>query len=127
MQSTILSIVGFILGLIYFYQQHRLNIARLEFDLRKEFNSRFNTINDLLYDIINSNGPLSPTEIKTLNDYLDLCSEEFYYYKKGYVHRDLWNTWRNGMLFYFKNPRLSSHIVNELKNNDYHNLISVIS
>ena len=36
--------------------------------------------------------------------YLNLCSEEYYLYKKGYLAKDLWGIWEDELKHTLKNP-----------------------
>jgi hypothetical protein len=42
--------------------------------------------------------------LRYMKVYFDLCSEEFYLYKKGHLDKDAWEEWEDGMDSLFKKP-----------------------
>jgi len=41
--------------------------------------------------------------------YLDLCSEEYYLYTDGRIDQTVWEEWKEGIAYSFKNPYLSQY------------------
>lgn len=68
-------------------------------------------------------GKLSTDEENTLNDYFNLCGEEFLFYRKGYIYPEVWQAWHNGMKFYLdKDHRVKEHWEREKKAESYYGL-----
>lgn len=101
-----------IIGVIILYIGLAVNLINIKAtddkffkDLFKEFNSRFNTMNESLNavrdgkDSHSIDGKLQTKEAIIL-DYLNLCSEEYLWYSKGRIDYKVWENWRKGMNYY---------------------------
>jgi hypothetical protein len=90
-----------------------------------EFNSRYDKLNEALNKIVEdkSGVELSDAENNTLNDYFNLCAEEFLFFKKGYIYPEVWRAWENGMLYYLrKNQRVRTKWEREVESGSYYGL-----
>lgn len=97
------------IGLIVAYISHRYNKHtqkmehdRMMKDLFKEFNARYDKINHSLYEIEKKYKTLQDLEKNPkleykLNDFFNLCAEEYFWYKKGRIDESIWNAWSDGM------------------------------
>ena len=94
------SIIASGLGFCYFVQQQRLAEINLFKDIFTNFNNRYDKINDKLYMILKSHNKLTPIKMKFIYDYFNLCSEEYLFFKEGYIYRDVWKAWCRGMLIF---------------------------
>jgi len=95
----IVSLTGIYLSLLFFFQKQRLEELRVFKELFTEFNSRYDRLNDKLVDI--ANGQLKDDEIKkTLDDYFNLCSEEYLFYTKGLIVGDYWSDSQKEQSYY---------------------------
>ncbi len=56
---------------------------------------------------------LSPEDKKLIIDYLNFCSEEFLWYKKNRIDETVWQSWRQGMLYYLNIKPINDYAVNE--------------
>lgn len=120
-----LTIVGGVASALYFIQKQKLEELRLFKELFVEFNIRYNNINESMNRIAFSEqkGKLSTEEENTLNDYFNLCGEEFLFYRKGYIYPEVWQAWHNGMKFYLdKDYRIKEHWEREKKAESYYGL-----
>jgi hypothetical protein len=109
--TILLGLVGFFLS---WKAQQRAN-DQMQRELFREFNDRYDKLNDILWEIFSSGKPLkdikeaatsdekSKRQQKALNDYLNLCAEEHYWYKKGRIDDLIWNSWHAGMRFWYDN------------------------
>lgn len=52
-----------------------------------------------------------PELIGAAFDYINLCSEEYYWYKKGFVDQDIWKCWHNGMICWYQDLFFMQKIV----------------
>jgi hypothetical protein len=59
---------------------------------------------------------LSKAELDALNDYFNLCSEEYLYYLKGFIYPEVWKAWCNGMEYFLQDKRIGDCWVKEEKN-----------
>ena len=56
---------------------------------------------------ISSPGEALDTEfLRAVNDYFNLCSEEYYFYCEGYIPAVVWRSWVSGMKHFFKHERI---------------------
>lgn len=64
-----------------------------------------------------------------LYDYFNLCAEEYFYYKSGYIDIDVWQSWVEGMKYYASNPEIRRIWLSELQSGSYYgfppNLLNV--
>lgn len=112
---SVLGVVGIVITLIYNAANRKLNHQKMEKDLFKEFNERYNSLNEDLR-LINSETKFEElnsifsetTKGKTLKlvlfDYFNLCAEEFYWKKRERISEEIWNAWHEGMMYYYNFP-----------------------
>ncbi|MFD0993173.1 hypothetical protein [Tenacibaculum geojense] len=107
------------LGIIVWYSTKKFNNNQLEIanhqlqkQLFSEFNQRYDVLNDHLEKIckFNSLEELQSKKPKKynflrnkLNDYFNLCAEEYYWFKKGRIDKDVWLSWEKGMNSWYAN------------------------
>jgi hypothetical protein len=117
-----ITILGGIFSSIYFVQKQRLEEVQLFKELFKEFNSRYDGVNESLNQILQGNNrqELTPGEINTLYDYFNLCGEEYLYYKEGYIYPEVWRAWCNGMKLFFQNKRIKGVWEKEFLTDSYY-------
>lgn len=122
--QLLLGIVGSALSGIYFVQKQRLEEMHLFKQIFTEFNSRYDTLNQQLNAIAAQcdDKPLSPDELSTLNDYFNLCGEEFLFYRTGYLLPPVWQSWRNGILSFMRSARIRQHWKREQASGSYYGL-----
>ena len=84
-----------------------LGVVRIKVDhdrifkeLFTEFNNRYSyETNELLNKLRQNNSDdLSPEERLKIIDYFNLCSEEYLWYKKGRIPKDVWKAWKSGII-----------------------------
>lgn len=106
------------------YNQH-LEETRLLKELFTEFNARYNKLNEGMNEICSKieigekckeEYELSPKDKECLNDYFNLCAEQFYFQKLGYIPLDVWTSWKTGMNFFFNKPQIKRLWDDEIKN-----------
>lgn len=128
---TMLAALGGFTGFLYNKNSQEINIFR---NLFKEFNERYDALNDDLTGIYNDHGgdtkknkickkqckEFSTEEAKILNKYFNLCAEEYMYYEAGLIDKQVWDSWKNGMKYYSDNTCIKNEWVKELKNNSYY-------
>lgn len=100
--KTLLPIVGGAVSLIYIFQKQQLEEAVLFKELFSEFNDRYESLNDELNRIrVLPQGQWSEEQHAILEEYFNLCSEEYLYFIKGFIYQEVWDSWVNGMRIYF--------------------------
>ncbi len=122
--SLFVTVAAGLIGFFYFIQKQQLEELELFKELFTEFNARYDKLNDSLNRVASeeSNKPLTEEEKSTLNDYFNLCAEEFLFYRKGYIYDEVWRAWSNGMSFYVANKRIGEMWKEEEKTDSYYGL-----
>lgn len=117
-----ITILGGIFSSIYFVQKQRLEEVQLFKELFKEFNERYDKLNEALNQICEGDDKqeLTSDQINTLYDYFNLCGEEYLYYKEGYIYPEVWRAWSNGMKIFFQNKRIRGVWEKECRTDSYY-------
>jgi hypothetical protein len=112
-------VVGGVVG--FLYSQH-LQQSRLFKELFTEFNGRYDRLNQTLNEVRDrpSGALLNPEDRKVLYDYFNLCAEEFLFFRAGYIDKDVWRSWCNGMSQFSEDPEIRELWDAELKSSSYY-------
>lgn len=113
--KVISALLGIFLPSIYFVQKQRLEEAKLFREIFAECNQRYDDMNDKINNIMRGDhsSPLDESETNLLDDYFNLCAEEYLYFQQGYIYPDVWAAWLNGMKAILKDKRISQHWLKE--------------
>ena len=123
--KILLTLGGGLISFVYFIQKQQLDEAKFINELFVQFNQRYACLNDKLSHIIeNKEGfkELQSGEIDTLNKYFNLCGEEFLFYQKGYIYKEVWRSWVAGMKYYYDSKRINDFWATELNSESYYGL-----
>jgi len=74
------------------------DLVFFEFETQIEhqvYNSQ--SLEEICSEIFEGEPMKSPDFIKSIYDYINLCSEEYYWYKKELIDEDVWRCWHRGM------------------------------
>lgn len=86
-------------------------------DLFRDFNKRFDQLNEPLNEIVKGQFD-SRTQDRIIQDYLNLCSEEYLWYKKGRIDKEVWKAWKAGILYYIDESKaIKAYFIKERLNN----------
>jgi hypothetical protein len=123
--GTLATVFGTFLSILYFLQKQRLEEIKLFREIFVECNKRYDKINDMLNSIVDGadNNALKPEERAILNDYFNLCGEEYLYYTQGYIFPAVWKAWYNGMKYFVNDPRIKAVWRDEMKSESYYGLV----
>lgn len=126
--STI--IIGFftiVINLIIFSFNYRLSKDQTFRDLFREFNKRFDDLNESLNEIVDGYSD-SRRDNKVIQDYLNLCSEEYLWRKKKRIEKEVWRAWEAGILDYLlKSEKIKDYFIKEEANDkSYYGFIKYI-
>ncbi|AWH72623.1 hypothetical protein DCS32_00070 [Dokdonia sp. Dokd-P16] len=87
---------------------------KMQMELHTKFSDEFEELLPNLLILFDSESPKNKTaygeeqeaiNTLTIRKYFNLCAEEFYWYKKGRIDKEVWNSWREGMNdFYSMSP-----------------------
>jgi hypothetical protein len=120
----VITIIGGVFSLFYFVQQQQIEELKLFKELFNDFNGRYDKLNNRLNEIRDNpnNNILTREDKATLDDYFNLCSEEYFYYIKGYIEPDVWQSWCRGMLYFLGNDKIRTIWLREEKTGSYYGL-----
>lgn len=118
---------GGIFSLFFLIQKQKLEELALFKTLFTEFNERYDKYNEELNEIYASKNKnkLNEKEENLLNDYFNLCAEEYLFYKKGYIYPEVWQAWKNGMMYFLRNKNneeIKKYWIKEKKTESYYGL-----
>lgn len=123
--KILLTVVGSLLSFVYLIQKQQLDEAKFLNELFVQFNQRYANLNEKMNDIVeNKKGlkELESHEIDTLNDYFNLCGEEYLFYRRGYIYPEVWRSWIAGMKTYYDDERINRLWAHELSSQSYYDL-----
>ena len=98
----IIGVFGLFITVYYQHQNAKLAHDKMTKELFTEFNTRYNNLNDFLEKIevtCKSQEELDANpELKyKLNDFFNLCAEEYYWKQRGRIDKSIWEGWCAGM------------------------------
>ena len=104
-------VVGVVIA--YVSNKYNKNSSEIEHDrlskeLFKEFNKRYDKINHSLHKISKEcknfkDLEKNPKLENKLNDFFNLCAEEYFWHKKGRINKNVWSAWEDGMNDWYNN------------------------
>lgn len=120
--ELLISAVGGVAAFTYFIYRQHLDEARFFKELFADFNARYDALNDGLNTILFGprEGSLSANEKEHLFSYFNLCAEEYFFYKAGYIDNRVWESWCGGMKVFFNHPRIQSLWEQDSKADSYY-------
>lgn len=99
------------IALYFSWQQKKIAHDQMMKELFTEFNKRYDDVNQFLeeierlYPTIDALN-LAPNAVELKNraiDYFNLCAEEYFWYNKNRVDKEIWNSWFEGMNYWYNN------------------------
>jgi len=117
---------GIALTTIYFVQKQKLEEIKLFKDLFTEFNERYDCLNGKISDIKSKAISDSDEINKILDDYFNICSEEYLFYKEGRIYNEVWGVWCRGMYEHLSNDVINAYWNKAQKENSYYGLTNEV-
>lgn len=109
-----LTIVASILTALIMIHYNEYSKTKVTHDLFIHYNKRYNEIADDLRNIQNNTDNLIICKNNKIIEYINLCAEEYFWYKKGLINKKIWNNWRNGI-----EEKLRCNLIKEVFFNEY--------
>ena len=109
--------MGTLITLYIGLTQYQINNDRIFQELFNDFNQKYDEeFNDLLNRISNIERDLelSEKERALVIDYLNLCAEEYLWFKKGRIPKDVWRSWKNGI-----RSNLQMEVIHKVASHEY--------
>ena len=105
--SIVMVITGLALGFTIssFKKQLQLNFFADYTKRYQEIVLNFpESINDKEFELDKLETPVRDKTLRYMRAYFDLCSEEYYLWKKGNIDASTWQEWETGIKFAFSKP-----------------------
>jgi len=115
--ALLLSLLAFFIGLNY----NAFNKRKTFLDAFKYFNERYDKLNECMNKIKDGKTIENKNAYEVMlivYDYLNLCAEEYYWYRQGLINQDVWYNWHNGMEYFFKCELVKIIVYEERHNKD---------
>jgi hypothetical protein len=120
--GNVATLFGAALGVVYFVQKQKLEELKEFESLFTRFNERYSEMNDDLQNIL-AGIPLIGTNVRdVLNNYFNLCAEEYLFYSQGLILPNVWSAWCRGMLVYLRNGEILQHWNGEVEIDSHYGL-----
>jgi hypothetical protein len=123
--ATLIGYLGSIIGLIITISKYWSDQDKMQLELIILFNNKYDLLNDKLFDIFNSvktnDKDYKETDPrKTIQDYLNLCAEEYFWYKRARISKQIFKSWEYGMeiniIKICKTKEMKKFLEDEMKN-----------
>jgi len=101
LMGVIATATGVYLSIMYFFQKQNLEELKAFKELFVEFNARYDKLNNKLNKIDSEDD-----KNNILDDYFNLCAEEYLFYKKGVIVKEVWCSWCKGMQSHLKHQTI---------------------
>jgi len=128
---------GLLIGMIASIATIYLGYVRLRIEhdtmfksLFESFNARYDhKMNNLINSLAKSpEHKLSTDERNIILDYFNLCAEEYMWYKKGRLPKEVWSSWKAGMEFNLEVPQIRSlYIEQKEESTSYYGLMEELT
>lgn len=121
-----ISALGIAAGFTHFLYSSYMEQTKLFHELAREFNDRYDKLNEHLNDMRDQKEiPSGPSEKRTkaighLFDYFNLCAEEFLYFQAGHIDPNVWIAWCVGMKDFADVEEIAKLWRKELKRPSYY-------
>ena len=121
--GILIAILGGNISFYFGILKYSLENDRVFKELFNEFNKKYddkynNLINDLVRD---EKRELSDNEKNILIDYFNFCSEEYLWYTKKRIPKEVWFAWENGIKGNLKIKNIKELYLSEIRNIEFRN------
>lgn len=124
-----IGVIGYQLTKTFSIKTEKLSRQSLFHQLFRDFNTRYGQVNSFLIqlEIHSQNLEYTLENLKAdfelydkINDYLNICAEEYYWYKEERLDDKVWTSWQIGMnIWYSKLPILRELWQEEIRGEGY--------
>ena len=98
-----------VLGLMQYWLQRDTETRALF----RELNATYDKLNNDL-DAVGAGQRTGTEANKTVVDYMNLCAEEYFWYKRGRIDGEIWKAWESGMRSRFSQAQIAAIAKREL-------------
>lgn len=103
---------------------HLETLVHTEFETDRDSQLHGEKNLDLVWDELFESEPTRQSKtITAAFDYINLCSEQYYWYKKGFIDENVWSCWKKGMQDWVKHSFFLKKLIQREKerNASYYN------
>ena len=102
-------VLGVMMSAVYFFQKQKLEELKLFREIFRECNARYEDLRPFLAKLDSrADGALSSEERYQIVKYLNLCGEEYLYFRRGFIDPAVWEAWSAAMKSYLENPLIAA-------------------
>lgn len=120
--NLFLSLIGGLLSFAFFVQKQKLDELKLFRELFKDFNDRYQLLNDDLERLANNGRIDAPNDRQIVVKYFNLCAEEYFWSISGLIPNNVWTAWCRGMEYYLSREPFAQRWESEVKTGSYYGL-----
>ena len=120
-----ITVIGSIISFTLIINYERFNKKKIFHEIFEYFNERYDNLNENLHRlkekkklIFTYSDDYEFQKRIFIYDYINLCSEEYYWYQEGMINNNVWNNWWNGMK-YFLNCKEVAEIIKSERGESY--------
>lgn len=114
------AVIGSIIAITLTINYERFNKKKIFHEIFGYFNQRYDNLNENL-NRLKEGKELKFKDCEEIDfckrlfiyDYLNLCAEEYYWYKEGMINNKVWKNWSNGMNYFLHNKEIINVIKTE--------------
>lgn len=125
----LIGFVGLIVSAFYSYYGRKREDEKFFRELFREFNSRYDALNDTLVEMEKNNVTYEELEAakdevmlnyrKKVIDFFNLCAEEYYWFSRGRIYDKIWNSWHTGMTYWYNEVDAIKRLWDEKESKEY--------
>ena len=126
--AIVITGISFSIGMI----QYKIEDDKIFKSLFTEFNEKFfENYSTIIREYSNSPIPEDSEEVAkramTISNYISFCAEEYLWFKKGRIPKDVWLSWENGLVYYLNSPGIKEFVPkSKLEKDSYYGLFERI-
>jgi len=121
--ELLIASTGFSAAVAHFlYSKHHQD-TQIFISVFEKFNARYGELNEKLSGIIARpiGAQLTSEDYDTLNDYFNLCAEEYLFFESGYIDEKVWRAWLRGMEQFARDEAVRQRWEQEIDTGSYYN------
>jgi hypothetical protein len=98
---------------------HLEELCFKEFEIQRDHQlGEGQSLEDIYYILFHDEPTEPPAYIKSIYDYINLCAEEYYWYKKDLIDEEVWQCWHKGMNYWYQNSFFVKKIIDREKDRE---------
>lgn len=120
--GNLIALLGGAFAAVYAIQKQQIEGLQLFQQLFTHFNARYAELHHRLQCVVNGPETDDGNIREVLDNYFNLCAEEYRFYKEGRILGEVWRAWCRGILAYLACDRIRSYWETEVTHDSYYGL-----